>query len=176
MANIDAPRGFWPLRNIGGGQDFRSKKYPVAASQTIYPGDLVDITSASSVTVAATDAGVSVIGVAATYVASAASSTSQTIMVFDDPSIVFGVQTVTGTSYTAAMVGATCDHTAGAGVSTTKISGHELNIAALNTSGAAMQFIILGLIDAPGNAVGAHADVEVIFNQHFYKGAGNAGV
>jgi len=176
MANTDAPRGFWPLRNLDGGQDFRTKKYLVAASQTIYPGDVVDITSAGNTTVAAADAGVSVIGIAATYVASIASSTSQTIMVYDDPNIVFGVQTVTGTSYAAAMVGATCDHVAGSGSTTNYISGHELDISALNTSNAAMQFMILGLIDRPGNAVGAHADVEVVFNQHFLKGAGNAGV
>jgi len=176
MANTDAPRGFWPLRNLDGGQDFRTKTYLVAASQTIYPGDVVDLTSAGNVTVAAADAGVSAVGIAATYVASVASSTSQTVMVYDDPNCVYGVQTVTGTSYAAAMVGATCDHTAGSGVAATKVSGHELNIGALNTSGAAMQFLILGIIDRPDNAVGAHADVEVIFNQHFWKGAGNAGV
>jgi hypothetical protein len=78
--------------------------------------------------------------------------------------IVFGIQSVTGQTPTAADVFTTCDHVAGSGSATTGLSGHEANTAATDA-----QLRIIGKIDSPDNAWGEHVDLEVVFNEHLFK-------
>jgi len=172
MANVDNPRGFWPTRHLCGGE-IRSNEYIVTTGQTIYQGDPVQIVAAGTVEVIAAGDDVKVIGAAAHYVYDGLSVGSKKIKIYDDPYIVFGVQCTTGQTPTAAEIGTSADMiTYAAGSSVTYLSIMEL--AALSAQTA--MFHLIGLIDSPDNIWGAHADVEVIFNEHRYKGAGTAGI
>ena len=173
MANVDAPKGLWPIRHLCGGQ-IRANGYLVTTGVTIYQGDIVELDSAGTVGVAEAGDGVAVIGVAAEYVDDSGSAGGKKIAIYDDPFIVFGIQQQTGGSVAAADVGLSADHVAGAGNATTKLSGHELS---LTLAGTAAQFFILAKISEATNDWGEHCDLEVIFNEHRYKGAaGAAGV
>lgn len=166
MANVDNPRGFWPIRHLSGGE-IRTNEYIVTTSAAIYKGDVLKVVAGGTVEVAAATDGAIVVGIAAEWVTAAVSATAGTkIKVYDDPWIVFGVQTTTGVTSAATDVFATADpHTYAAGSTTTGISISEL--AAVGQA----QFKVLRLVDAPGNAWGEHSDVEVIFNEHLYKAA-----
>lgn len=168
MANADSPRGFWPTRHMCGGQ-IRTKEYTLTTGATAYQGDLMKIVAAGTVEAATVDIGLACIGVAAEYVTDSGSAGNKKILVYDDPYIAFGIQMDdAGTASTAADVGQTANHLAGAGSATTKISGHELDMSDIGTGA---QLKIVGLIDEPNNAWGANCDVEVLINEHFYKAA-----
>jgi hypothetical protein len=166
MANLDQPKGFWPIRHLLGGE-IRTNSYIVTTSAAIYKGDVLKAVAGGTVEVEAADDGAIAMGVAAEYIPAATSATAgTTIQVYDDPWIVFGVQSVTGATPAATEVFATADPTTyAAGSSTTGLSIMELAAA------GQAQFKILGLVDEPNNAWGEHADLEVIFNEHLYKGA-----
>jgi hypothetical protein len=86
-------------------------------------------------------------------------------LVYDDPMISFRVQADT---VAAADIGLLADLDAGTPSAVTGLSGVEL---AASAAGAADQTCrILGLIDEPHNAYGAHADVEILFIEHALKG------
>lgn len=160
MANIDNPRGFWPLRHLSGGE-IRTNRYTAAG--TIYRGDLVTAGAGGTITASAADAGVLVIGVAAHY-----GLTTETIEVYDDPNIVFGVQADTGTAPAATDIFATANHVAGSGNTTTKISGHELDSSDIGTG---LQMRIIGKVEAPDNDWGEHVDVAVVLVEHALRNA-----
>jgi hypothetical protein len=172
MANEDKANGFIPVSNAPINKYSPQKGYLMTASQTVYPGDVVKLVNAGTVEEADADDGEAVIGVAAEYKAAAASG-NYYLKVYDDPTTVFVVQTDTDTASTAADVGETANHVAGAGVAASKTSGHELDASQMAASGGA-QFNVLGLYDAPGNAWGVHSKVLVSFNEHRYKAAGTA--
>jgi len=165
MANNDRLRGFWPIRHLTGGE-IRVNEYTCTTSTTIYKGDLVKVVAGGTVEIGAADIGVAAIGIAAATVSSA--SAGATIPVYDDPNIVFGVQCDSGTAPTAADIGATANHVATTGDTTTLISKNELDASDIGT-GAQMK--IIGLVDQIDNTWAEHCDVEVIFNEHHYKGA-----
>lgn len=168
MANIDAPRGFWPIRHLAGGK-IRTNSYTATTSATIYKGDLLKVVANGTVEIGAADIGIAAIGIAAEYIASA--SAGQLVQVYDDPYIVFGVQCDSGTAAAATDIFYCTDHVATTGSSSTGQSANELDSSEL-AAGAALQFRVIGLVDEPGNSWGEHAKVEVIFNEHLFNAAG----
>lgn len=166
MANVDNPKGLFPVGHLTGGE-IRTNSYPMTASTTIYRGDILKVVAAGTVQPSAADDGLIVVGVAAEYKVSAATGTSN-IQVYDDPYIIFGVQADTGTAVAATAVFATANHVAGAGSATTKLSGHELDSSDIGTGA---QLKIIGKIEEPNNDWAEHVDLKVIFNEHLYKAA-----
>lgn len=164
MANVDNPRGFWPIRHLSGGE-IRPREYVVTTGATIYRGEVLKVVAAGTVEQATADDGIIVIGIAAEYVSDSASAGGKKILVYDDPKIVFGVQVTTAITPTAADIFAGGDHVAGSGDSATLMSTDEFNL----TSGE--QFKCLGLINSPKNSWAQHAKVEVVFNEHLNNAA-----
>ena len=172
MANKDFPRGFWPIRHHCGGT-IRSHEYIVTTGQTIYTGDPVMLVAAGTAQVIAATDDVKCIGIAAHYVNDSASAGGKVIQVYDDPFIVFGVQSTTGQTPGLTEVGASADMiTYAAGSSTTYNSIMELAAASAQTA----MFHVIGKVNEVDNAWGEHCDLEVIFNEHRYKSAGTAGI
>lgn len=167
MANVDAPRGFWPIRQLTGGE-IRTNEYVLTTGSTAYRGDLLKVVAAGTVEPSSANDGVIVVGVAAEYADDSASAGGVKIQVYDDPYIVFGVQADSGTAPTAADIFATANHVAGSGSSTTKLSGHELDADDIGTGA---QLKILGKIENEENTWGEHVDLQVLINEHLYKAA-----
>ena len=171
MANLDRPRGLVPLRHLTGGE-IRVQEYIVTTGQIVYKGDVVKLVAAGTVEECDAADGVLAIGVAAQYVNDSGSAAGKTILVWNDPHIVFGIQTTDSITTTAADIGATGDHLATTGDTTTLQSKHELN-----TLGTNLQFRIIGLVKQRNNAWGEFSEVEVVFNEHQHKdGSGVASV
>jgi len=167
MANLDAALGFQPYK-ARKGEDTPTQYKLLSTNATIRIGDVVKIHTDGYVDRAASggeegDA----IGISSEYRANAAGATAATskILVWDCPTLRLKVQTVTGTAFTAAMVGDQCDHSAAAG--TDIYSADELNIGSLAGDGNTAQFKILELAREPNNTLGAHANVVVQFAEHF---------
>jgi len=172
MANKDFPRGFEPVDHLTGGH-IRSHTYTVTTGQTIYKGDPVMLVGAGTVQVIAATDDVKCTGIAANYVYDGLSVGSKTIQVYDDPNIIFSVQSTTGQTPTLAEVGASADMiTYAAGSSTTYLSIMELAAASAQTA----MFLVVGKVDSPDIAWGEHCKLKVIFNEHRYKGAGAVGI
>ena len=174
MANADRPSGFTPLRHSGGGV-IRANPYKIdnGYSTGIFTGDAVLL--ASGYVTQAADGSSVILGVFAgcQYLASDGSvvfskhyPASQATLgdmdpicwVYDDAAIVYSVQTDTGTAYAFATNKGVAydielDH---AGNTTTGQSGMELDLSD-TTSGV---WMVLGLVDIPGNADGVNAKVE----------------
>lgn len=167
MANVDILRGFLPVGHLGGG-DIRTRQHIVTTGQIIYPGDLVKIVAAGTVEESDADDGVIVIGVSADYVNDSASAGGLTAGIYTDPMIVFEIQSDSGTATTAADVGATANHVATTGNTTTLLSKHELDSSDITTGG---QLKILGLVNRTGNAYGEHSKLLVTIAEHFYNAA-----
>lgn len=175
MANADRPSGFMPRRHAFGGV-IRANPYKIDSEYAtgLFTGDAV-ILSSGYVAIAADDSSV-LLGVFAGcqyratdgeikfskhWPASTATLGGEDPIcwVWDDPGIVYAAQTDTGTAYVDAthkggVFDVELDHT---GNTTTGQSGMEID---LNDTGTG-QFLVLGLIDEPGNAAGVNAKVEV---------------
>jgi len=167
MANKDRPRGLWPLYHLHGGV-IRTNTYTVTTGQTIYKGDPVIAVAGGTVSIASDDSGILCIGVAATR-STASSAAGETIEVWDDPGIAFGIQSVTGQTPAATEVFAAANPDVTA-PSVGDVSATEL----LAASAQAATFKILGLVQDVDNAWGEHADLVVMFNEHFFGGSGIA--
>jgi hypothetical protein len=167
MSNIDNPRGFWPIRHLAGGV-IRTEEFIVTTGQIVYAGDLLKCVDAGTVEIAAADAGVIVIGVAAEYVNDSGSAGGKKVRVFADPYIAFGVQADSGTAPAATAVFSTANHVATTGNTTTKISLNELDASDIETGG---QLEVLGIVDAPDNAWGEHVDLVVRIAEHKWNAA-----
>ena len=163
MANADAPYGFLPAEpgaHVG--------HYSCDASAaTIRIGDVVIMETDGYVEILTPGTKPEdVIGVAASYKAGA---TAGDLAVWDDPTTVFRAQTVTGTAYAQSMVGDCCDPVSAGKLSassTNPNSDWEANIGTLAGDGASAQFFIIGKVQRPDNALGAHCDVLVRFHEH----------
>ena len=181
MANTDAPNGFVPLRHLTGGV-VRPQAYPIANAYatSLFSGDLVTLLSDGTVGIgtntsnalgvfygvqyidrASGDVKFSKIWPASTTVKT---NTAATAFVYDDPNITYQVQG-NGT-FANANVGELCNVTFTAGETTFGGSQQEANLATLGTT--ALPLRILRLVDAPDNAVGADAKLEVVINNHLY--------
>lgn len=163
MANVDNPRGMWPIGHLSGGE-IRTHSYILTSSTAVYKGDLLKVVAGGTVEPASAADAQIVVGVSAEYVAAADADGVRTIQVWDDPMIIFGIQSVSSQTPAATEVWATCDHVAGSGSATTGLSGHEANTGATNA-----QLRIIGKIDSPDNAWGEHVDLMVVFNEHLFK-------
>lgn len=184
MANTDTPLGFRPYRHRGGGVSGRTNEYKIADaySTSIYRGDAV-ILSSGVLNIAAENSA-TLVGIFAGcryrdttgatvwspyWPASTSTYNSEgaTALVYDDPMQSYYCQTDTGTAYVDAthkgnVYDIELDHS---GSTTTGNSGMEID---LNDTGTG-QFLLLGLIDEPGNAAGVNAKVEVMVKESLLK-------
>ncbi len=179
MANVDAAFGFVPVRHLSGNGYSRANVYTITSglAENIFTGDLCIIT-ADGVVTPHTATEVNNIGVFAgvSYTASDGSyvysqywpsgtvATDIKAYVYDDPYTVFKVQSAGTTAQTN--IGNCADVVAGAGSTTTGQSGFE--ISGTMAAGTATAKII-ALYDAPDNAFGANAIMEVLINEHLLK-------
>jgi len=175
MANTDAPRGFWPLRHHSGGSMARSSPYTIATGYgtNIFRGDVVKLVAGGGIELAA--AGNRFLGIFdgvqytasdgsmkyAKYWPASTTATNITAYVYDDPNLLFGVQSAGST--VAADVGNLGDHVAGTGSTTTGISAHELNGS---TGTGTAGFRVLGKIEEPNNAYGTNVNLIVQPYEH----------
>jgi len=161
------------------GSSIRANKYTITTgtSENIFTGDLCIIT-ADGVLTPHTATEVNNIGVFAgvSYTASDGSyvygqywptgtaATNIVAYIYDDPMIVYKVQSAGSPAQTN--IGNCADMVAGAGSTTTGQSGFEISgTMAAGTATAK----ILALWDSPENAFGANAVMEVIINEHLLK-------
>ncbi len=185
MANRDTPIGFRPATGVGTPHQVR--RFPVASSNgtNLFVGDVADF-DGTAVGPAAADAGVSAVGVVvAVYDSNGvpcgapnssvstkylpASTAGYVDVALALPGAVFIAQAQTGQTPAANAIGATTDHVAGTGDTTTATSRHELNCGDLNTGA---QFLILGKVDEPNNSWGEHVDLYVVFNESAFNQTG----
>lgn len=163
MANADKPRGFVPIGHLTGGE-IRSRPYVVTAAQTIFIGDPVIITNAGTVSIAAANMDAIGLGISADWITSA--TAGDIIHVYDDPNIIYMVQTTDSITTTVSNVFNTMDMiTYAAGNTTTGLSIMELSTPGTSTG----DFMILGLYESPDNAWGEFSKVVVRFNQHLFQ-------
>ncbi len=172
MANTDNP-GFRPAVMESGGRIATLRFSIAAASATaMFVGDVVSAVSTGTITPAAADAGITVVGVVTELFDSngvpigspgssistkylPASTAGYATVALACPSNIFIVQSST---LAAVDVFSQANHVATAGDTTTGKSGHDLGATA---SGA--QCMILGKVESPDNAWGAHVKVYVKF-------------
>ena len=182
MANVDAPKGFWPIRSIAGGEIRTISRFVSSNTGTVlYLGDLVSAESTGNIEAAAANDGVIVTGVFAgckytdadgqihysdVLPATKTNFTNMEAFMWEANNYVFGVQASTGADPAVTDTWATANHAAGAGDSTRKLSGHELDSTDI---GSGLQLRILGKVDRPDNAWGTHVDLEVLINENIYK-------
>lgn len=182
MANSNTPYGLRPVRHMTGGE-IRTNAYVIDPTYTtaIFNGDPVEGVAGGGIELA--EAGnVDNIGVFAgcdytdstgakqfsPFWPGTASCTGITAYVYDDPNIIFAIQT-DATGAVAADVHNGADWEYVAGSTATGLSAVNLDISAgMATTGKSLR--ILRVVDSPDNEEGAYADVEVIFNEHVMKG------
>jgi hypothetical protein len=159
MANLDAPRGFVPIGHLTGGE-IRARSYLLDEdTDTIYKGDAMAMGLNGKVTrAAATEL---LVGVAAEYCATAE---GKSIMIYDDPNMLFEVQGYTGITFAINNVGEQADIVATAGSDTTYLSLEELNDSSLAKPA---QFLIIGKVGKADNAWGEHVKLIVKPYYHF---------
>lgn len=188
MANIDAPRGFRPVKYKGGRPyNGATNKYyiPSTDATNIFIGDPVRLagtgdTAGNYPTIALSTGSTATtgksIGVVQGFdpvtgvttpnlnVIYRAASTAMYAFVADDPDLVFEVQEDSvGNNLAATEIGNNVNFTtATAGSTTTGLSGVELDSSSKATT--ALQCRILGLADRPGNDLGTNAKWLVSFN------------
>ena len=175
MANVDAAFGFVPIRHMSGNAP-RTNKYTIASglAENIFKGDMVIVVAAGTIT-PHTATETNNIGVfdGCSYTASDGSyvyseywpsgtvATDIIAYVYDDPYTVFKAQSAGTPAQTNIMN--CCDVVAGAGSTLTGQSGFELS----GTMAAGIASCkIIALYDAPDNAFGANAIMEVTINEH----------
>ena len=173
MANVNSPFGFVPIGHISGGAIPEPHKYILKTSAKIYKGDPVLIDETGTVDVGAAGVTTTHLGIAAEYKYDSAGAGGFTIHVFDDPGILYKVQTRTGITTTQSNVWNTADiYTYAAGSSTSYQSS-----CVLYTPGTSSKpWIILGLLESPSNAWGDCSIVVVKYNQHVFLPGAYAGL
>jgi len=176
MANVNGPRGFIPVRRLGGGE-IQTNAYSIASeySTSIFTGQVVEMTGTGTNIASAAAGNADNIGVFAgcqftkstgevvfsDYWPASTAVTDVIAYVWDDPKIVFEVQTDT---LAEADVGTVADHVVGSGSVVTGQAASYVDVTNGGTSGKT--FRILRLVDRPDNAYGAYAKAEVVFAEH----------
>ena len=178
MANVDAAFGFIPTRHMSGYAP-RANKYTITSglAENIFNGDAVILAADGTLQPAgATETNVVGVFAGCSYTASDGSyvysqywpsgttATDIKAYVYDDPYTVFKVQSAGTTAQTN--IGNCADVVAGAGSTTTGQSGFEIS-GTMAASAATAK--IIALYDAPDNAFGANAIMEVLINEHLLK-------
>lgn len=167
MSNVNDPFGALLVKTEG--KQSRVTYYTKKTGAAIAPGDFVIADAAGNVTIATAGDGVTLLGVAAEYKASADVSE---IAVYDDPDCVFEIQA--SADLQAADVFQNANIVATALDSALLQSKQALDSSSLGT-GATKQLKILGLSKDPETAWGSYAKVRVKINNHALRG-GVAGV
>ena len=178
MANVNAAFGLVPIRHMSGNAP-RANKYTITSglAENIFSGDLCILT-ADGVLTPHTATETNNIGVFAgcSYTASDGSyvyseywptgttATSIIAYVYDDPWIVFKVQSPGTPAQTN--IGNCADVVAGAGSTTTGRSGFSLSGTMANSAATCK---ILALHDTPDNSMAQYAVMEVLINEHLFK-------
>lgn len=173
MANVDNPHGFRPLmRSIIGAPAAAVKAHKlVGDGVAMFINDAVCAVASGTkgypaiATGAAITPGTTpIFGVNLTQ---GAASTATDHLVIPAMYQVFECQDDADTDgVEAASINKNANLVTNAGSATTGISGHELDEATINTTNS-LDLAILKLFDAPDNAFGNHARVEVMFNVPF---------
>lgn len=180
MANRDGPMGLTPVRHYHGG-DARAEEYeiPSAYNTSIFIGDPVKSTGTGR-QIALAAAGETMRGVfggcnyedaqgnivyALYWPANTIlkAGTTAKALIYDDPDILFKIQTASGTALAQADFGNSADLAVPAGDVNTGRSRAEVDLTTLGT-GAGV--IIMDYLRRPDNEVGEHADVLVLLNEH----------
>jgi len=190
MANSDTPYGLRPVRHMNGGV-IQTNTYTIASgyATSIFTGDVVQGVATGGI--AQSEAGnVDNLGVFAgvrytdatgavkfsPYWPASTTATNIEAYVYDDPNIVFAIQSdATGAAAADVHMGADWEVVAGDTVSGR--SNWNLDVSAgLAATGTVLR--ILRIINDGENTAGAYSDVEVIFNEHVMKGvvAGVGGI
>jgi hypothetical protein len=163
-ANSDRAYGFKPYGPIG-----RVQHLGVLSGYgtAIFVNDLVSATSGGGIQASAASDNLVIRGVALT---GSAASTAGDIAVLTDGTQMYQAQEDSD-SATLALTdrGATTDHVAGAGSSTTGLSGHELDSSAADASGDD-QILIVDLLNRSDNKVGDQAEWVVELVGHITNG------
>ena len=179
MANVDAAFGAKPVRHLTGGT-IRANEWKIigdgTSSTAIFTGDFVKLGATGYIDAAA--AGNRILGVFAgcKYTDSSgdiifkryypASTTTLgsgdiTAYVYDDPNIVFAVQSSGSADF--ADIGNLANHVAGTGSTSTGQSAFEIN-GTTGTGTAGLR--ILGLYNEPKNAYGTNGVLEAVIWEH----------
>lgn len=181
MANVDAPRGFWPVRHMAGGV-IRTNRYEIAGglASNVFKGDPVKTSPGTNKRIDVAAAGNVLRGVfwGCEFIDAQGNvvfknywPTGQTIKtgttayahVYDDPNILFGVQA--DGAVAAADIGQLIDlNFDQAGNTSTGISGCEADAASIAGSGEPL--LIYELLPEQGNAYGANANIGILIDTH----------
>ena len=178
MANVNAAFGLVPIRHMSGNAP-RANKYTITSglAENIFTGDLCILTADGVITPhTATEtnnigvfAGVSYTASDGSYVyseywPSGTTATNIIAYVYDDPYIVYKIQSAGTPAQTN--IGNCADVVAGAGSTTTGRSGFSLNGTMANGTATCK---ILALHDTPDNSMAQYAVLEVLINEHLLK-------
>lgn len=190
MANTDAAFGFRPVRRLSGGAFTVEKCFiPATDSTAVFIGDAVKSAGSADAdgirTVAQAAAGNAILGVVVAFEPNRddlskqyrVASTARYCYVVTDPDAVFAIQEDSASSspvgITAALVGRNADIVVGTGSTATGLSAMEIDTSTVTTAPSPLtlskQLRILGLYQAPDNALGANAVWEVFINEHEYR-------
>ncbi len=184
MANSDIVNGFTPIRRKGGGQISITKYYVDSSNSVaaIGKGTMMALVANTSSTkcpeVVISAAGTVPVGPVVAFEFSPdapnrqylPASTSGYLYIADDPDLIMEVQS-SGTVEDGD-IGANANLTDAGTSTTTGASGQEIDQSSITTT-STLIFQIRGLIDRPGNALGANAKLEVGYNIHAYGAHGN---
>lgn len=177
MSNVDNARGLIPLRHGAGGV-IRPEHFTIASgyAANIGRGDIVELTGTGKNIQVAAGGNADNLGVFwgcsytdpttgswrfSKYWPTGTVAADAEALVFADPQIVFRAQADT---IALADVGLLADWDDGTMSTSTGLSGREIVVSSGATTGQALR--IIGLVDEPNNAVGAHGDIEVMFAEH----------
>jgi hypothetical protein len=184
MANTDRPFGFKPVKHLlGGSWNGKANVYYIPSSDgnDMFKGDAVKSAGSASAdgkypTVAQAAAGNTIRGVIIGFGEDPhvmikpenpnrsyrPGNTAMYCLVVDDPFVIFEVQEESdGATLEATDVGDTTDIVAGAGNTTTGLSGMEID----STAGDE-QCKLLRIVDREDNELGAYCKWEIIFVEH----------
>lgn len=185
MANVNRPAGARAVRYLGGAPyNGACTPYIVDSSNAtaIFPGDFMIREADGNVAAYTGTGGGNLIGVcvaagtdASMYNTPAtltqrylAASTAGTVLIADDPDIVFEVQEdIGGTALAAIDAGANADVLATAGSTTTGKSAHEIDRSTIATTAA--QLRLIRLVPREDNAIGDYAKWECLIIEHSYR-------
>lgn len=181
MANVDAPRGFRPVRHLTGGE-VRASEYSILTTYAtkIHTGDLVVLASDGTLNRAAA-ADATIIGVFAGVYYETSDGTPTfskywpgvsdgkkniKAMVYDDPNIVYVCQA--DDALALADMGLNADvNTVTDGDNTLGTSAMEID--ASDKKQATAQIRMLRLWPDPNNTFAANQDIECIINEHLLR-------
>jgi len=188
MANSNNPFGMRPLGNLSATGAQKQYGYLIKEDYgtNLFQGDLVRIVGGYIQLAVADAAAVGVFnGVfyddpvtgkptwSNKFIANAAYTVDLQADIIDDPSQLFLIQ-ADSQAIVQADIGENVNITQGTGSTTTGQSGMTTTGAPDTTAGRNLK--IVGLYDAPGNELGAYAQLVVKINNHSYSSGGVAGV